>query len=53
MNKQSTKQYKEDYNKGVSDCAEGVLHKELSKAYTRGYSDQYTKEQLAKDTRRY
>ena len=34
-----------EYEKGVLDCIEGLVHVDRSPDYTRGYGDQYSKEQ--------
>lgn len=36
-----------DYQQGKKDCAEGVPHRDGTEEYNRGYSDQYTIEQIA------
>lgn len=35
-----------EYDQGMKDCANGVIHKSKSAAYDRGYSDQYAYEQI-------
>lgn len=35
-----------DYEAGKKDCAEGVPHTDRSDEYNRGYSEQYTIEQI-------
>lgn len=35
-----------EYDKGVNDCINGVIHKSKNPAYDQGYTDQYAFEQI-------